>query len=730
MSKSNKKIVHEFEYAGTKCSLETGELARRSQASVVGQMGDTVVLATVNSNPANENAGYFMLSVEYIEKMYAGGLISSSRFVKRERFPSDEATLVARMIDRSVRCRFPSDYRDEVQVVMTVLSFDEENDPAIVSFFAASAALMLAGVPFEGPIAGVRVGYDGEKVIPYNKYIDDETFEEDTEMNIVMSTDGEVVTMIDADSQEVSEDLVFDGMKFGVEKSKVFVDAQKEFVKKYEAENGEVVVREYESFAAPKDLISLVRKDYKSKIEEALDIEDRSDMGNALGEIKETLESEHEGEYSKSNIDLAVDYVAKEITRSRILENDERKSGRGMDEVRTLEMRVGVLPRSHGSALFDRGGTQTLTITTLGSSRLVQLTEGMEGEGSRRYMHHYNAPGFTVGEAGRFKYIPGRREIGHGSLAEKALKPVIPDEEVFPYTIRVVSEIMSQEGSSSMASVCGSTLSLMDAGVPIERPVAGIAIGLVTGDDPTKDYKVFTDIADLEDFYGDMDFKVAGTKDGITAIQMDNKIAGVPVPIFEEALKQAKSAREFVLEEMAKVISEPRESLSKYAPKVEVTKIPEDRIGDLIGPGGKIIRGISEDTGAEIDVKEDGTVTISSDNEEGRQKALQIIDEMFMEPEVGKVYKGIVDKVTEYGAFVNVNASISGLVHISEMADGFVKDPSSIVSTGDEVDVMYMGDDEKGRVKLSMKKAGGDKKDKKDKENGKDKKSRKDSKEK
>lgn len=702
------EVKHEFTVNGVTCSLSTGKIARRSNSAVIAQMGDTIVLATVDVGEAQDYADFFPLQVEYIERMYAGGLISSSRFVKRERFPSQGATLAARMLDRAIRSRFPDDYRNQVLIVLTVLSYDPKFDPVIIAFSAISAALMASAVPFQGPIAGIRVGYDGKEVKLHLEDVEMQNGNSEAQLNFVMGTDGEMVTMIDADGMEVSEDIVVKGMEYGNTCAKEFVDAQREFVKKVEEKRGQIMKQQYTSFAIPKDLIGEVRKNHKKAIEEIFgkgasspaSFVERSDE---LAEVKESLFKEFEGKYSKAQLSDACEYVAKEIVRNWILEEQKRTDGRKVDEIRQIEIEIGLLPRAHGSALFTRGGTQALSVTTLGSSKLELISEGMEGEETSRYMHHYNAPDYSVGQAGKYNYIPKRREIGHGSLAEKALLPVLPDADTFPYTIRVVSEVMSQSGSSSMASVCGSTLSLMDAGVPIVKPVAGIAMGVVVSED-LKKWVVLTDIFDKEDFYGHMDFKVAGTKDGITAIQMDNKISGLPIEIFKEALEAAKIARITLLEKMAAVIDAPRKAVSKYAPKVQVVKIPPAKVGELIGPGGKVVKGIIEETGAEIDIHDDGKVVVSCVDDASRTKAVEIIESMFEEPEVGRVYKGKVDKIMDFGAFVDVSRSISGLVHVSEMSDEFVKDPHTIVKEGQEVEVIVTGFDEKGRIKLSMKK--------------------------
>ncbi len=698
------EIIEKFNFGDVECSLATNKIARRSNAAVEGRMGGTVVLATVDVGGKPESIDYFPLHVEYIEKLYAGGVISSSRFRKREGHPSADATLAARMLDRSIRCRFPSDYRNNISIVLTVLSYDPQYDPLIIGFSAVSAALMISDVPFEGPVAGVRVGYSDDKVQIITKDLSLEENGNVTDLNFVLGTDGDVITMIDADAHILPEETLIESMKYGVEESKEFIKAQEKFIKNYEDKFGSIVKPEYESYTTPKPLIDEIKKDHKKEIAEILAIPDMSEKVGVRNELKEKLFVEYEGKYSKSQISEAFDYVAKKVVREWLIDDEKRTDGRKVDEVRPLYMELGYLPKTHGSALFQRGDTQALTVTTLGSGRLAQLSDDMRGENTKTYMHHYSAPDYTVGEAGRYNYYPGRREVGHGDLAEKSLIPVLPDENEFPYTIRVVSEIMSQAGSSSMAAVCGSTLSLMDAGVPLKAAVAGIAMGVVINDDMSK-HVILTDIAEWEDFFGDMDFKVAGTREGVTAIQMDNKAKGLPVNVFEEGLEKAKKARLFLLDEMGKVIKEPRKELSKNAPKIEVLEIPIGKIGDLIGPGGKVIKKIIEDTDTEIDIKDDGRVIVSSVDDEKISMALERVKSVTEEAEVGKVYKGTVAKIAEYGAFVDVSPAISGLVHVSELANEFVKDPRQYVKEGQEVKVKIIGIDEQGRVKMSIKQA-------------------------
>jgi polyribonucleotide nucleotidyltransferase len=695
----SKKIVKSCEFAGQKLSFEMGEFAPRANAAVTASMGETVVLATVTVSREDTDRDYFPLSVEFIEKFYAGGIISGSRFVKRERFPSEEAVLKARMIDRSMRPLFAKGFMKEVQIVITVLSYDEVNDPVVIGINAASVAACLAGLPFEGPVAGLKIGMkEGELVLNPS----DEDIEKG-DMEFFLSGKGDDIVMIDAGLNEVKEDKVKELFDMAVENFSPLLTFQQELIDEVKPK-----VMEVEDKVVDAELLKQVNEKYVDKIKEAtydltgdVSSERRKEV---TVEIIEEFASDKEGEFSKSQVSAVVEKLMKNLVREGILNEDKRTSGRKLDEVRDINCRTGILPRTHGSAFFARGITQALSIVTLGSTRLEQKLESLEGEDTKRYMHHYNGQSFSVGEAGRYNYYPGRREIGHGALAEKALRPMIPSEEEFPYTVRVVSEILAQQGSSSMAAVCGSTLSLMDAGVPIKSPVAGIAIGLVTSDD-TKSYKLLTDVQDLEDFYGDMDFKVAGTKDGITAIQMDNKLKGINKEILKEALGKAKVARTSILEKMGSAIASPRGELSKYAPKIVTLKINPEKIGELIGPGGKVIRGIIEDTGVEIDVKDDGQVHISATSDEARQKAEDMVNAIVEEAEVGKVYEGEVAQIMPYGAFVDVSPSISGLVHVSEIADKYVSDPGKFLEKGQKVKVKVIGIDEEGRVNLSIKRA-------------------------
>lgn len=695
----DKKITKSFNFAGQEITFEVGELAPRANTAILASMGETVVLATVAISDEDTDKDYFPLGVEYIEKFYAGGIISGSRFVKRERHPSEEAILKARMIDRSLRPLLPQNFRREVQVVVTVLSYDDKNDPGILGLNAAATAVAISKLPLDGPVAGIRIGIKDGKLIlnPTNGQL------AESDMDFVISGTENAIVMLDAGAKEVEEKIVSEAFDFALENFHPLLKAQEDLQKKIGSKK-----MSCEETVPDKKMIEEIKKKYDDKIDNVI-YELKGNLPGerrsvVLGEITREYTEEKDGKYSKSEISNALESLVKKKVRKGILERKTRPSARAFDEIREITCRVGILPRTHGSGFFSRGITQSLSIVTLGSTRLEQTLESFEGEETKRFMHHYNGPSYSLGEAGRYFYYPGRREIGHGALGEKALKPVMPSEEEFPYTIRVVSEMLAQQGSSSMAATCGSTLALMDAGVPIKTPVAGIAIGLVTSED-SKKHVLLTDIQDLEDFYGDMDFKVTGTKNGVTAIQMDNKLKGIKVKILKEALVAAKKARIKILEEMQKVLPAPREHLSEYAPKITTTEINPTKIGDLIGPGGKVIRNIIEKTGAEIDIKDDGFVHVAAITDEARDKALEMIKDITEEAEVGKVYEGTVAKVVPYGAFVDVSPSISGLVHISEIAEGYVSDPAKFVKDGQKVKVKVIGIDDEGRVNFSMKRA-------------------------
>ena len=686
-----KEIKHEFEIDGRKCSFETGKLALKSQSSILARMGDTVITVNVNTKKSEGDSDYFPLSVEYIEKFYASGKISGSRFVKRERFPSDDAILKARMIDRAIRPRFPHDYRDEVSVIVTVMSYDGDNDPAILAINATSVALMNSFAPFEGPIGAVRLGLDGEEVVSVYKAMD--LTSEDDKLNFVVAGDGEVFTMIDAGAHIIPEEKILEGMEKSLSMMKEWIKPQEEFVKLLEAKE-----KTYVSTELAQEVVSAVEELLGNEtIRKNLEAGDPK-----LHEIsKEELFTKLEGKHSKAAISEAYEKLQKKMLRKIVLEENKRVDGREITEIREMASEVDLLPRVHGSALFTRGVTQVLTIATLGSMRDVRLVDDMEGEREQRYMHFYNDLPFAYGDVDRVKLMPSRRAIGHGMLAEKALWPVIPSEADFPYTMLLMSEIQGENGSSSMASACGSSMALMASGVPIKDIVGGIACGLVTGENG--EFKVLTDMQGVEDFYGDMDFKITGTDSGVTAVQMDTKTKGLSMEIVKQTFAQSKEARKLVIAKIKEAIAQPREEMSQYAPRVVQIKVPVDKIGEIIGPGGKNIRELSDRTGAEIEIEEDGTVNIYSASEESIEEASKAINIHNFVPEVGQIYEGKVASIMPYGAFVDLTPSVSGLLHVSEMADEFIKDVRKFVNEGDIIKVKIVGIDNMGKIKLSIK---------------------------
>lgn len=705
----------DFEINGTKAFFSTGKIARKAHIAVMAGLGDTVILATIGIGEPMADADYFPMSVEYIEKMAAAGMVSSSRFVKRERFPSDDAVLRARIIDRSLRPMFPSDLRNEVQVIVEVLSFDPENDPTILAVNAVSAAFLASKSPFNIPIAGVRIGYDKDgkglkQILNFSQRADRDGVEEQLKLNLVIAGDGEKVTNLDVDAYEVDEKEIIEAMKAGLEEMKPWLQAQKKFVDMLEVEK-----EEYVSNSAPTELIDEVKKEYSERILGVLDISASEDPQFQRTQVRSSVEAKgiieeinkkYEGQYSKVQLKEAYEKTAKYLMRKLILEEKRRLDGRKYDEVREMGCEVGLLPRVHGSGLFTRGLTQILSTVTLGTIRRQQIVEDMTGEDNRSFMHFYSQYPFTMGSTERYKAIPGRREIGHGALAEKALVPVLPSVEEFPYTIVVSSDAMSENGSSSQGCSSSSTLALMDAGVPVKKHVAGIACGVILDEENPKNFAILTDIRDLEDFYGFMDFKVAGTRDGITAIQFDTKSTGLSMEIFEQAIVQSKETRLKILDLMYETIDAPRTKVSRYAPKVVVLKIPQDKIGELIGPGGKHIKELSESTNTEVNVEEDGTVHIFGENEEDIEVAKAKISGLSFVPEIGKEYKGIVVSIQEYGAFVDIANNVSGLVHVSEMSDEYIKDVRSFVSEGQEVNVKILDIGRDGKIKMSMKAVG------------------------
>jgi polyribonucleotide nucleotidyltransferase len=703
-----KKIIKvETEFCGQPLSLEVGRVGFRTSASVLARYGDTVVLGTAMVSPEPVTGmDYFPLSIDYEEKFYAAGKISGSRFIKREGRPSDEAVLIGRLIDRPIRPLWPKGYRHEAQGVATVLSMDPNFRPDSIAMIAMSAAFMLTGVPFDGPVAGVRVGLvDGKpKTFATMQQL------EEGSLDLVVAGTKDAIMMVEAGAREVTEEQITEALEYAHKAIQPAIKLQQELVEKIG-----VTPQEYTLLLPPDDVVTAVDEWAKDKLGTGLraPYPERNYLVNLLrAKMHEHfLEKLGEEEYlaTKPVYDEAFEMAVHKDVREGILSEDTRPDGRKLTEIRPLSSEVGLLPRAHGSSLFTRGVTQALNVVTLAPLSYVQLVDTMEREGERRYLHHYNAPGYTVGEVRRLG-SPGRREIGHGYLAERAIQAVLPPESEFPYTIRSVTEIMSQNGSTSMAATCSSCMALMDAGVPIKAPVSGIAMGLMTDG---KKHAIMSDIADAEDFAGDMDFKVAGTSKGITALQMDMKVHGLPVEILAKALNQSKVGRAEILEHMLSTIPEPRKQMSPHAPRVEAITINPEKIREVIGKGGETINKIIAETGAEIDIKDDGTVMIASPDQKSIEAAIQYVRSLTAEPEVGKIYENVpVVNVMDFGAFVQIMPGKDGLVHVSEMKEERVEKPSDVVKEGDKVTVKLVSIDDRGRLQLSMKAA------KREKENG------------
>ena len=692
-------IKVEAELCGKTLSLEVGRVGFRTSASVLVRYGETVVLGTamVGKKPL-QGFDYFPLSIDYEEKMYASGKISGRRFIKREGRPSDDAILIGRLIDRPIRPLWPKGYRHEVQGVATVLSMDPNFRPDMIAMIAMSAAFMLTGAPFDGPIAGLRIGVKDGKVAAF---LSNDDYDKG-ELDLVVAGTKDAVMMVEAGANEVSEDLIIEGIAFAQKAMQPAIKAQEELAKKVG-----VTKQEFELSLPDEDIQKRVDTWVEGKLGAGLrsPYPERNEMVNKLRSEMEEHFKEELGEDAYKDLrqeyDDALTMAIHKDVRKGIIEEGVRPDGRKMDEIRPLSSEVGILPRAHGSSLFTRGMTQGMNIVTLAPLSYAQLIDTMERDTEKRYMHHYNAPGYTVGEVRRLG-SPGRREIGHSALAERALLPVIPAEADFPYTIRSVTEIMSQNGSTSMAATCSSCLALLDAGVPLIRPVSGIAMGLMLdGDRPI----ILSDIADAEDFAGDMDFKVTGTTKGVTALQMDMKVHGLPVETLALALEQGKKGRAHILEHMLSVIDKPND-MSPYAPRVESISINPDKIREVIGKGGEVIQKIVAETGAEIDIKDDGTVMIASPDGESIDAAKKWIQTIVAEPEVGKIYEDVpVASVMDFGAFVTIMPGKDGLVHVSEMSEERVKSPSDVVKEGDKVTVKLVAIDDRGRLQLSMKQA-------------------------
>ncbi len=687
------------ELCGRPLTLEVNRVGFRTTGSVLVRYGDTVVLGSAQVGSRPVQLDYFPLSIDYEERFYAAGKISGSRFIKREGRPSDEAVLIGRLIDRPIRPLFPKGYRQEVQVVATVLSMDPDFRPDVVAMIAASSALMLTGTPFDGPVAGLRVGrVNGE----FKAFLTPEERAQ-SDLDLVVAGIESGITMVEAGAKEVSEEVIVDAMAWAHQMMQPAIALQRELAAKvapaaqeYELVLPDEAIQQTADEWVDGKLGEKIRRPYPERNEVVNEI--RWAFHEAMAE-KLGLSAEEYSEV-RDEYDEAFTLALHKDVRRGIVEDGKRPDGRALTEIRPLSSEVGLLPRAHGSSLFTRGVTQGMNIVTLAPLSYAQLVDTMEvNDGERRYMHHYNAPGYTVGEVKRMG-SPGRREIGHGYLAERALTPVLPSEEDFPYAIRSVTEIMSQNGSTSMAATCSSCLALMDAGVPLSAPVSGIAMGLMMdGDTPY----VLSDIADAEDFAGDMDFKVTGTAKGITALQMDMKVHGLPVAVLRQAIEQSKAGRAFILDHMLSILPAPRETLSPYAPRIEKLKIDPDKIGAVIGKGGEVINKITSETGAEVDIKEDGLITIASPNGESIEKALAWIKSLVEEPEVGKIYEGKVVSIKDFGAFVNILPGIDGMLHISQLSDKRVGKVTDVLKEGQTVRVKLTEIDNRGRLSLTMK---------------------------
>jgi len=692
------KKTYSLDVAGRTVTVETGQLAQLANGSALVRYGDTVVLSTVTaSKQPREGIDFFPLSVDYEEKLYSVGKIPGG-FIKREGKPTEKAILTSRVIDRQMRPRFPKDLRNDVVIVNTVLSVEQDNSPEFAAILGTAVALCISDIPFKGPIAGVILGLvDGKVVI-------NPTTEQraKSDMYVTLSADREKIVMIEAGANEVPDEVMFEAIKVGHEEIKRIIDFIDEIVKDIGKPKFE-----YESNEVPEDIWNAVYEMAKDEMKEAIQNADKEIREAQVDAVCQKVQEALAETFPEQSLKIgeALYKLQKKIVRSMILDEHKRVDGRSLMEIRPLSAEVGLLPRTHGSALFQRGQTQVLTNVTLGPLSDVQMLDGVDLEEQKRYIHHYNFPSFSVGEA-RSSRGPGRREIGHGALAERALEPVIPSEEEFPYAIRLVSEVLMSNGSTSQGSVCASTLALMDAGVPIKAPVAGISSGLVVDEENPDRFVTFMDIQGIEDFFGDMDFKVAGTKKGITAIQVDIKVEGLSYEIIRQAFEITKKGRFQILDEcMLPVISEPRKSLSPYAPKIYQTKIDVDKIREVIGPGGKVINKIIAETGVKIDISEDGSVYVATTDEANGTKAIKIIEGIAGEVEPGTVYTGKVTRIMNFGAFVEFLPGKEGLVHISKLDTKRVNKVEDVVNVGDEIEVKVLDIDKQGRINLSRKDA-------------------------
>lgn len=687
------KHIYSIEWAGRQLTVEHGQLAKQASGAVLIRYGDTVVLSTATASKEPKNLDFFPLTVNYEERLYAVGKIPGG-FIKREGRPSEKAILASRLIDRPIRPLFADGFRNDVQVVSMVMSVDQDCSSEMAAMFGSSLALCVSDIPFEGPIAGVIIGrIDGQFIV-------NPTVEQAEKSDIQLSVAGtkDAINMVEASANEVPEEVMLEAIMFGHEEIKKLIEFQEKIVAEIGKEKRDIVLYEINS-----EIEAAVRNMCEEDLIKAIQVQEKHAREAAIKEVKNEVLAKYEAEEADADtlkqVKQVLDKLVKAEVRRLITVEKVRPDGRKADEIRPLSSEIGLLPRTHGSGLFTRGQTQALSVCTLGALGDVQILDGLGLEEEKRFMHHYNFPQFSVGETGPSRG-PGRREIGHGALGEKALEPILPDEKDFPYTIRLVSEVLESNGSTSQASICASTLAMMDAGVPIKAPVAGIAMGLVKSGEH---YTVLTDIQGMEDHLGDMDFKVAGTSKGVTALQMDIKIEGLSRNILEEALQQAKVGRMQILQSMLATISAPKTSLSQYAPKILTMSINPDKIRDVIGPSGKQINKIIEETGVKIDIEQDGTVFISSINEEMNQKAKKIIEDIVREVEVGQMYLGKVKRVEKFGAFVEIFAGKDGLVHISELAEERVGKVEDVVAIGDEILVKVTEIDKQGRVNLSRK---------------------------
>lgn len=687
------KREYSMEWAGRKLSVEIGQLAKQANGAVLVRYGDTAVLSTATASKEPKNLDFFPLTVNYEERLYAVGKIPGG-FIKREGRPSEKAILASRLIDRPIRPLFADGFRNDVQVISIVMSVDQDCSSEMAAMFGSSLALCTSDIPFEGPIAGVVVGrVEGEFII--NPTVEQA---EKSDIHLTVAGTKDAINMVEAGANEVPEETMLEAIMFGHNEIKRLIEFQEKIVAEVGKDKREISLYEID-----KELEAEVRNICEADMVKAIQVQEKHAREDAIKEVKNQVIAKYE-EQEATDDDLKqvkqiLDKIVKGEVRRLITVEKVRPDGRKIDEIRPLSSQVGILPRTHGSGLFTRGQTQALSICTLGAMGDVQILDGLGIEEEKRFMHHYNFPSFSVGETGPIRG-PGRREIGHGALGERALEPIIPNEKDFPYTIRVVSEVLESNGSTSQASICGSTLAMMDAGVPIKAPVAGIAMGLVKSGEH---YTVLSDIQGMEDHLGDMDFKVAGTAKGVTALQMDIKIDGLSREILEEALQQAKVGRMHILDSMMATISEPREELSQFAPKILTMNINPDKIRDVIGPSGKQINKIIEETGVKIDIEQDGTIFIASTNQEMNQKAKKIIEDIVREVEVGQMYLGKVKRIEKFGAFVEIFAGKDGLVHISELAEERVGKVEDVVAIGDEILVKVTEIDKQGRVNLSRK---------------------------